>query len=109
MAAAYQAGAQACPFTLMKIGKTTEKDLRDDQTQNRVSQKFQLLIVFFPRAAHPFGLTAFQSLLVRKGTMSQRLHQELRFAESVAQRCLKRVGSRLCHRNLGCPFSYSIA
>jgi hypothetical protein len=93
----------------MEIGKTAEQDLRDHQAQNRVSQKLQLLIVFFPRAVHPIGLAAFQGLLIRQRAMGQRFHQQLRLAEGITQCCLKRVGSRLCHRNFGCPFSYCIA
>ena len=49
MAPADQAGAEAGPLSFMKIGKTTEEDFCHHQAQNRVSQKLQLLVVFFAR------------------------------------------------------------
>src|SRR5580658_11289186 len=100
MAPADQAGAEACPLAFMQIGKTTEEDFCNDQAQNRVPQKLQLLIILF--AAGSLCLTAFESLLICQRTMGQRLHQQLLLAEGVTQRCLERVGSWLCHSNLGC-------
>ena len=108
MAPAYQAGAEARPLPFMQIGKTAKENLCHNQAQNRVSQKLQLLIVFFAQRIGPFRLTAFEGMLVRQRTMGQRLHQQLRLVEGVTQRCLKRVGSQLCHQ-LGLPSSYCIA
>ena len=95
MTPADQAGAQARPLPFMKIGKTAEENLCHHQAQNRVSQKLQLLIVFFARAIAALRLAAFEGLLVRQRAMGQRLHQQLLLAEGVTQRCLKRIGSRL--------------
>jgi hypothetical protein len=50
----------------MKIRKTTEEGLCNHQAQNCVSQKLQLLIVFFTQCIRSLGLTAFESLLVRQ-------------------------------------------
>ena len=41
--------------------------------------------------------------------MGQRLHQQLLLTEGVTQRCLKRVGSRLCHQLVPLLLLYCIA
>ena len=87
MAAAHQAGPETGPLSFMKIGEAVEEDFCDDEAQNRVSQKLQLLIIFFAGAI-ALRLTAFEGLLISKRTMGKRLHQQSLFAEGVAQRCL---------------------
>ena len=93
--AADEAGAKPCPLPFAHLRKPAIKRFRNHQAENRVSKKFQPLVV--RRRSARFSTGYFLRLLMYQGAMRERMDQQLVLTERMSEPVFKRVERLLCH------------